>query len=141
MRAGALYDPGDPAIQAEQLTAQRWLARFNASLGQPVAVQRALLAGRLGHVGGGVAVRPPFHCDYGTHIHLDDGVFVNFGAVILDVCDAWIGEGAIIQPGVTVGAGAIVGAGAVVTRDISDSATVGGNPARILGTDSPSPGA
>ena len=46
--------------------------------------------------------------------------------------DVWIGERAIILPGVTIGRGAIVGAGAVVTKDVPDRAVVGGNPARIL---------
>lgn len=46
--------------------------------------------------------------------------------------DVWIGERAIILPGVTVGQGAIVGAGAIVTKDVPDYAVVGGNPARIL---------
>lgn len=43
----------------------------------------------------------------------------------------WIGEGALILPGVTIGDGAIVAGGAVVTRDVPAGAVVAGNPARI----------
>ena len=43
---------------------------------------------------------------------------------------ASIGSGTTILCGVTIGEGATVGAGAVVTKDISDGATVAGNPAR-----------
>jgi len=46
--------------------------------------------------------------------------------------DVWIGERAIILPGVTIGRGAIVGAGAIVTKDVPDYAVVGGNPAKVL---------
>lgn len=46
--------------------------------------------------------------------------------------DVWIGERAIILPGVTIGQGVIVGAGAIVTKDVPDYAVIGGNPARIL---------
>jgi len=46
--------------------------------------------------------------------------------------DVWIGERAIILPGVTIGRGAIVGAGAVVTKDIPDFAVVAGNPAKVI---------
>lgn len=46
--------------------------------------------------------------------------------------NVWIGEHAIILPGVTIGEGAIVGAGAVVTHDVPAFARVAGNPARIL---------
>lgn len=47
--------------------------------------------------------------------------------------DVWIGGGAIVLPGVQIGDGAVIGAGSVVTRDVPPSATVVGNPARVLG--------
>ncbi|HEX8551017.1 MAG TPA: sugar O-acetyltransferase [Abditibacteriaceae bacterium] len=47
-------------------------------------------------------------------------------------CDAWIGGGAQILPGVSIGEGAVVGAGAVVTRDVPARTVVAGNPARVL---------
>jgi len=45
---------------------------------------------------------------------------------------AWIANGAIVLPGVTIGRGAVVGAGAVVSKDIPDWSIVVGNPAQIL---------
>ena len=47
--------------------------------------------------------------------------------------DVWIGRDAMIMPGVTVGDGAIIAAGAVVVSDVPPYATVGGNPARLIG--------
>lgn len=47
-------------------------------------------------------------------------------------CNAWIGAGAMILPGVTVGENAIVAAGAVVTKDVPDNAVVAGVPAKVL---------
>lgn len=47
--------------------------------------------------------------------------------------DAWLGENAIITPSChRIGIGAVIGAGAVVTRDVSDFAIVGGNPAALI---------
>lgn len=46
--------------------------------------------------------------------------------------NAWIGEMAVILPGVTIGKGSIVGAGAVVTKDVPEYCVVGGNPARLI---------
>lgn len=47
-------------------------------------------------------------------------------------CNAWIGRGATVLPGVIIGDHAVVGANAVVTRDVPAYAVVGGVPARPL---------
>jgi virginiamycin A acetyltransferase len=46
--------------------------------------------------------------------------------------DVWIGQNAIILPGLTIGKGAIIGAGAVVTRDIEPYSIAVGVPAKIV---------
>jgi acetyltransferase-like isoleucine patch superfamily enzyme len=44
--------------------------------------------------------------------------------------NVWIGERAIIVPGVTIGQGSVVAAGAVVMMDVPPNTMVAGNPAR-----------
>lgn len=71
-----------------------------------------------------------------------DAVMGDYGA-IMSQCDVtgrarlgaavFMGSGARILPGVVVGEGAKVAAGAVVARDVEAGATVGGNPARVIG--------
>lgn len=46
--------------------------------------------------------------------------------------DVWIGDQAMIAPGVTIGDGAVVGARALVTKDVPPYAVVVGSPARVL---------
>lgn len=46
--------------------------------------------------------------------------------------NVWIGDGAIILPGVTIGSHSIVAAGAIVTKDVPEFAIVGGNPAKLI---------
>ena len=46
--------------------------------------------------------------------------------------DVWIGQNAVILPGVHIGDGAIIGANSVVGSDISPYAVVVGNPAREI---------
>lgn len=46
--------------------------------------------------------------------------------------DVWIGQNAVILPGVRIGDGAIVGANSVVGRNVEPYAVVAGNPARVL---------
>lgn len=46
--------------------------------------------------------------------------------------NVWIGEGAVVQAGVTVGNGSIIAANSVVTKDVEGGTMVGGVPARVL---------
>ena len=46
--------------------------------------------------------------------------------------DVWIGQNAVILPGVHIGDGAIVGANSVVGSDVAPYIVVAGNPARML---------
>ncbi|MEA2946445.1 MAG: maltose O-acetyltransferase [Alphaproteobacteria bacterium] len=175
MLAGELYRPGDAELQADLAANKNWMAEYNAATAKSVGERHAILVRRLGFVGEGAVVRPPFHCDYGFNIHIGAHAFLNFNCVILDVAvvtigegaqigpavqiyaadhprdaeqrrsglelgrkvaigrNVWIGGGAIILPGVTVGDDAVIGAGAVVTKDVSQGATVVGNPARPRG--------
>ena len=46
--------------------------------------------------------------------------------------DVWIGQNAVILPGVHIGDGAIIGANSVVGHDVPPYTIVAGNPARVL---------
>lgn len=46
--------------------------------------------------------------------------------------DVWIGQNAVILPGVHIGDGAIIGANSVVGSDIAPYTIVAGNPAKVL---------
>jgi maltose O-acetyltransferase len=102
MLAGELYSASDPELQADLSANQAWLARYNASLALPPSARHALLRERLGRVGDGAEVRPPFFCDYGFNIRLGSGVFLNFNCVILDVVAVTIGDGTQIGPAVQI---------------------------------------
>lgn len=102
MLAGDLYWPGDPQIQAELATTKRWLDRVNGPFAQSPEDHRAILRERLGGVGTGVVVRPPFFCDYGFNVHLGDEVFLNYNCVLLDVVAITIGIRTQIGPAVQI---------------------------------------
>ncbi|GJD30729.1 Maltose O-acetyltransferase [Methylobacterium adhaesivum] len=102
MLAGELYHPNDPEIQADAHDAKAWMVRYNASLALSPAERRTLLRERFAAVGEGAVIRPPFHCDYGLHITLEDHVFLNFGCVILDCAPVFIGARTQIGPGVQI---------------------------------------
>lgn len=47
--------------------------------------------------------------------------------------NVFVGNYALIMPGVTIGPNSIVGAGAVVTKDVAPGEIVAGSPARSIG--------
>ena len=101
MLAGELYRP-DAELARDQAATKAWLVRYNAALALPVSERHTLLSERFAHVGKGAVIRPPFFCDYGTNIHLGDGVFLNFNCVILDVVGVIIGDRTQVGPAVQI---------------------------------------
>jgi len=63
----------------------------------------------------------------GSVQHMDARTGVEIGH------DVWIGDTAVILPGVRIGNGAVIGAGAIVTRSVEPYVIVAGNPARQIG--------
>ncbi|KQM38056.1 sugar O-acetyltransferase [Sphingomonas sp. Leaf10] len=102
MIAGELYDAGDPELVADVMAAAKWMDRYNARIGAERDELLGLLREGLGAVGDGVIIRPPFHIDYGYNITVGEGVFLNYGCVILDVCAVTIGAKTQIGPGVQI---------------------------------------
>ncbi len=47
-------------------------------------------------------------------------------------CNAWIGAGATICPGVTIGENSVIGAGSVVTKDVPNNTVYAGVPAKFI---------
>ena len=98
MLSGRPYDAGDPVLVALRRRAQGLLRRYNATIeGDDPAILGELLG-----TWAGAVIRPPFHVDYGRHIHFGPGCFVNFSAVFLDVAPIRIGARVQIGPQVQI---------------------------------------
>ena len=61
-----------------------------------------LLEELFGTGGDSVWMQPPFHCDYGSNIHLGARVFFNFNCTVLDVCEVRVGDCTLFGPGVQI---------------------------------------
>lgn len=101
MTAGALYDPGDPELVTARKRAQGLMRDYNGTVFGDEA-RAPLLAALLGQCGKDCALRAPLYVDYGWNVHLEDGVFLNHGCVLLDVCPIHIGARTQIGPCVQI---------------------------------------
>jgi maltose O-acetyltransferase len=150
MLAGELYDPLDPGLAQLRLRARDLCHELNASREADATTRRRILVDLVGSGGDTVWMQPPFHCDYGSNIHLGEKVFFNFGCVVLDVCEIRIGSSTLVGPAaqiyaathpmdaalrrrmelgkpVTIGSDVWVGGGAVICPGVTigDRAVIG----------------
>jgi len=102
MLAGELYLASDPILTAARNRARRMCREYNLTTEEQQSERDLLLQALLGKVGEGCVIEPPFACDYGEHIRLGRGVFMNFGCVLLDCNTITIGDGVLMGPGVHI---------------------------------------
>ena len=102
MIAGELYDPGDAELIRDRDAAQALMRAYAQTTVRDGAFRRELLERLLGEFGERAVVRPPLSVDYGYNIFLEDGAFLNYGCVILDICPVRIGRAAQLGPGVQI---------------------------------------
>lgn len=97
-RAGEWFDATSDELSGYYVRIQRLLKEYNAT-GVSEKERRAELMNQMfGAVGTGVTVVPPVYCDYGCHVFLGDGVYLNTGAVFLDAGFVRVGEHTLIGP-------------------------------------------
>jgi len=98
MLRGEHYIADDPDLVADNARAQELLDRYNATLDSEQDERDRVLRELLGAVGEGVVVKPSLRCDYGIHITIGAGTFVNYDCVMLDVAPIAIGAACQLAP-------------------------------------------
>ncbi|QEH37917.1 Maltose O-acetyltransferase [Aquisphaera giovannonii] len=102
MLAGELYDPADPVLVAAMRRAQELCVALNQTAPGDEAGRRRICRDLFGAGGDSVRIRPPFFCDYGSHIRMGESVYFNVNCVILDVCEVTIGDFCLFGPAVQI---------------------------------------
>jgi maltose O-acetyltransferase len=102
MLAGQMYLSADPELAAERKRARRLTRLYNATTEEEEDRRKEILRELLGRVGSRIEIEPPFRCDYGEHISIEEGFFANFGCVILDCNLVTIGRDVKFGPNVHI---------------------------------------
>ena len=126
MRACEYYAAPDFYLFELQMAARRKLDALNAIPSFDMEKRGPMLKDQLGSFGNSFVVSP-VTWEYGTHIHLGDGVLINFDCIFLDGADIRIGDGTAVAPRVQfLTAGHPVDAAERVTRDPATGKPNGG---------------
>lgn len=102
MLAGQLYLATDPELTEARRKARRLTRLYNATTEDEEEERARLLQELFGRIGAGSVVEPPFHCDYGCHIHAGERLYVNFGCIILDCAAVRLGNDVMLGPSVQI---------------------------------------
>ncbi|MFX0171208.1 MAG: sugar O-acetyltransferase [Candidatus Hodarchaeota archaeon] len=95
---GELYDAGENSLMRDRYKARQVLRKFNGaseenySLIELYEIRKKILTNFLGKLGKNCWIEPPFYCDYGYNIFLDESVYMNFNCIILDPNKVQIGK-------------------------------------------------
>lgn len=102
MLAGERYIALDPELGKMHLRAQRLLHAFNTSDPDAAQERHSLIQELLGAHGANSEVKPPFRCDYGSHIFAGENLFINYDCVILDCNIVRLGDRVLLGPKVQI---------------------------------------
>ena len=85
-----------------QLRAKKLVYEFNTSAPDEAEKRMTLLKELFQDENLGIAIEPPFHCDYGFNIHFEGFALLNYNCSILDTSPVYIGANTFIAPGVCI---------------------------------------
>lgn len=100
MLSGKLYKADDPELRAGDMRKWKLTQRLNQTT--DVDEVRAIFRELLGAIGPDFWIQPPFYCDYGSNIHIGDHFYANYGCVILDPGEVFIGDHVFLAPHVSL---------------------------------------
>jgi maltose O-acetyltransferase len=102
MLAGEEFSPFDAELVTLRKRARRLTRAFNATTEEEMSRRAEILRELFGSLGKRFEIEPPFHCDYGAQIIAGDGLFMNFGCVILDCAEVRFGREVLCGPNVQI---------------------------------------
>lgn len=100
MQASMLYNAMDETLVKARAFAKLMCKNFNEASPLRIQLRNEILKELFGTFSHECYIEPPFYCDYGSNIHLDDFVYLNHGCVFLDVNEIKIGKNTFLAPNV-----------------------------------------
>lgn len=102
IKAGVLYNPGDPELKALKLKTHNLNLDYNRTYEHETEKRNAILKQIVGNLGERVFIQGPIQFHYGCHTSIGDGCFINFNFTVQDDASVTIGSNCNFGPNVTI---------------------------------------
>ncbi|MBE6930904.1 MAG: sugar O-acetyltransferase [Ruminococcaceae bacterium] len=102
IKAGILFNPGDPELKAIKLRTHKLNQDYNRLYEDEVDERNRILREILGGIGEGTFLQGPITFHYGRHTTIGDRVFINFNFTVQDDAEVTIGSDCNFGPNVTI---------------------------------------
>ena len=98
LAAGQMYNDFDSDLFQRRVAAKKLFRAYNQTSDEQVGRRRELMSALFKSVGENVWIEPDFRCEFGKNISIENHVYINFGGVILDCAEVYIGANTLIGP-------------------------------------------
>lgn len=109
MKSGELYDCSMEALPEELaqklLECKELIYDFNHSRPREEALRQQIIRQVFAQVGENCYIEPPFHANWGCHMHVGKNFYANFNLTVVDDTDIFIGDSVMIAPNVVIATG------------------------------------
>lgn len=102
IKAGILFNPGDPELKAIKLRTHKLNQDYNRLYEDEVDERSRILHEILGGIGENTFLQGPITFHYGRHTTIGDRVFINFNFTVQDDAEVTIGNDCNFGPNVTI---------------------------------------
>lgn len=109
MKSGELYDCSMEALPEELnqklMECKELIYDFNHSRPREEALRQQIIRQVFAQVGENCYIEPPFHANWGCHMHVGRNFYANFNLTVVDDADIFIGDSVMIAPNVVIATG------------------------------------
>ena len=98
--AGQVYNDFSKELFNRRVRAKKLTRKFNLTEDDEIELRNQIFEELFLKKGTNVWIEPDFRCEFGSNITIGNDVYVNFGCVILDCAEVYIGNNTLIGPNV-----------------------------------------
>lgn len=102
MHSQKLYFCTDQDLIKEQTRCLEILYDFNQTRPSEITKRQEIMKQLFAEVGEDCYIEPPFHTNWGKHVHMGNNVYANFNLTLVDDTHIYIGDYVMFGPNVTV---------------------------------------